>query len=189
MSFSTSLISHRSSISRLSYCNVCHSKSTIGTGTRTIGAARWRLSTGKHARRAAPDENASRAPTGRLNVHLEPSHPSPSSLARTMPVTFHSYDDASDTPESVQGLVELMKRPLRNTQRLASLPSMSPLALAQLQRIPDRGSDADASTSEGSLNKISSVANLVLLTSKAIEESVHDRIEARRTISTSSTTQ
>lgn len=136
------------------------------------------------SKHAAPfDANASQAPIRRLHVRLEPSLPSPSSLAGAMPVKFHSYEDVSNIPKSVQELVELVKRPLRGTQRLASLPSMTPLALAQLARIPDRGSDADTSTSDDSLNKISSVANLVLLTSKAIEESVHNSVEARPTIS------
>lgn len=116
----------------------------------------------------------------RLHVRLEPSLPSPPSLVRIMPVTFHSYEDVSDIPESVLELVELMKRPLRGTQRLASLPSMTPLALAQLYRIPDRGSDADTGAPDDTLDKISSVANLVLSTSRAIEESVRG---ARPTIS------
>lgn len=122
---------------------------------------------------ALGSRDASLAPMKR--VHLEPPLPSPSSRTKIMPVKFHSYEEASCVPGRVRELVELMKKPLLGTQRLASLPSMTPLALAQLQRIP-----ADTSASDDLPDKISNVANLVLSTSKAIEESV---CEARPTIS------
>ena len=85
-----------------------------------------------------------------------------------MPVTFHSLEDASTAPEGVKKLVANLQRPLCGKQKLESLPSMTPLALAQLQRVQDQASNT-CSTS-GSFDAISSVANLMLTTSAAIEQ-------------------
>ncbi|KAF7790837.1 hypothetical protein EIP86_001794 [Pleurotus ostreatoroseus] len=87
-----------------------------------------------------------------------------------MPVIFQSYEDVSDVPENVQQIVKLMRRPLGGAQKLASLPSMSPLALTQLQRILQAGADANMDSSNDMLDKVSDVANLVLTTCAAIEE-------------------
>ncbi|KAF7789775.1 hypothetical protein EIP86_000721 [Pleurotus ostreatoroseus] len=99
-----------------------------------------------------------------------------------MPVTFHSLEEASTVPESVKKLEASLQTPLRGKQKLEALPSMTPLALAQLQRVQDQAGDT-CSTAD-SFDTISSVANLVLITTAAIEQLVGevDGLEARSMI-------
>lgn len=89
-----------------------------------------------------------------------------------MPVTFHSYEDTSNPPESVQKLIGLMKTPLYGAHTLASLPSMTAIPLAHLRRIPDQVADAEPSSSQGSFDKVASMASTLLWTSAAIAETV-----------------
>ncbi|KAF7790824.1 hypothetical protein EIP86_001781 [Pleurotus ostreatoroseus] len=85
-----------------------------------------------------------------------------------MPVTFHTLEDVSTAPEGVKKLVANLQRPLCGKQKLESLPSMTPLALAQLQRVQDQASDIGPAAD--TFDTISSVANLVLTTSATIEQ-------------------
>ena len=96
-----------------------------------------------------------------------------------MPVTFHSLEDASTAPEGVKKLVANLQRPLCGKQKLEALPSMTPLALAQLQRVQEQAGDTCSTV--GSFDMISSVANLVLTTTAAIEQlsGEVDGLEAR----------
>ena len=101
-----------------------------------------------------------------------------------MPAAFHSYEDMADVPENVQRIVALMRRPLGGAQKLASLPSMTPLALAQLRRIPNSKIDVNADSSGDILEKVSNMANLVLMTCAAIQERLNDSgaVEASSTM-------
>ncbi|KAF7790835.1 hypothetical protein EIP86_001792 [Pleurotus ostreatoroseus] len=101
-----------------------------------------------------------------------------------MSVIFQSFEDVADVPENVQRIVSSMRRLLRGAQRLASLPSMTPLALAQLQRIPKGGVDVDVGSSDDIVEEVSDVANLVLTTCAAMEERMNDPgvVEATPTI-------
>ncbi|KAJ3556116.1 hypothetical protein NM688_g2200 [Phlebia brevispora] len=84
-----------------------------------------------------------------------------------MSVTFHTFQDASNLPSNVDNVVQLLQRPLPNTQKIASLPCITPIAAKQLQRIPVRPLD------ESLMNeKLLDVANLVLMASAGIEELV-----------------
>ncbi|KAJ3554603.1 hypothetical protein NM688_g3020 [Phlebia brevispora] len=76
-------------------------------------------------------------------------------------------DDASKLPSNVDNVMQLLQRPLPNTQKIASLPCITPIAAKQLQRIPVRPLD------ESLMNeKLLDVANLVLMASAGIEELV-----------------
>ncbi|KAL4242827.1 hypothetical protein ABKN59_011533 [Abortiporus biennis] len=97
-----------------------------------------------------------------------------------MSLKFHSFQDKTEWPESVQRLVGLLKRPLPSSQELASLPSLSHLSHlshSQLQRIPDA---TKLITLE--VSKLSTTANLTLMTSAAIEQSLTRNIGPSRTI-------
>ncbi|KAJ3554602.1 hypothetical protein NM688_g3021 [Phlebia brevispora] len=84
-----------------------------------------------------------------------------------MSVTFHSFQDASGLPANVDAVVQLLTRPCLDTQRIASLPCLTPIAAKQLQRIPAHP------LSETVMNeKLLDVANLVLMASAGIEELV-----------------
>ena len=93
-----------------------------------------------------------------------------------MSVTFHSFQDASNLPSNVDRVVQLLRTPCLDIQRIASLPCLTPIAAKQLQRIPAR------SLNEGVMNeKLLDVANLVLMTSAGIEELVNRGDESRLT--------
>ncbi|KAI0798237.1 hypothetical protein C8Q75DRAFT_741075 [Abortiporus biennis] len=94
-----------------------------------------------------------------------------------MAFELHNFQNESEWPESVQKLVSLLRRPLPRSQELASLPSMSPLSRSQLQRIPD---ETESIALEES--KLSTMADLTLMTSAAIEQSLTRNIGPSRTI-------
>ncbi|KAL4243774.1 hypothetical protein ABKN59_011276, partial [Abortiporus biennis] len=94
-----------------------------------------------------------------------------------MSLKFHGFQDETEWPESVQRLISLLKRPLPPSQELTSLPSMSHLSHSQFQRIPE---EIQSITLEES--KLSGIANVTLMTSAAIEQSLTRNIGPSRTI-------
>ncbi|KAJ3554947.1 hypothetical protein NM688_g2843 [Phlebia brevispora] len=123
-----------------------------------------RLSTHAHATRRV-HMSASWASTRRFLVLSEPSR---RWVSLYMPVTFHSFQDASNLPSNVDTVIHLLRGPLLDVERIASLPCLTPIASEQLQHILVRP------RAEGVMNeKLLNVANLVLMMSAGIKELTH----------------